>query len=130
MSVSGCALVAESCPALCNPTDCSLPVSSVHGLLQARILEWVAISFFPALGLNPGLLHCRQILYPLSHQRSPVYSFIYMAVPGFSCGARSGSSSLIRNQTGYFYFSHSSRYIVVSHLCLFFKGEEICHNLV
>ena len=30
----------------CNATDCSLPGSSVHGLLQARILEWVAISFF------------------------------------------------------------------------------------
>ena len=34
--------VAQLCPALCNPTDCSLPDSSVHGILQARILEWVA----------------------------------------------------------------------------------------
>ena len=38
-------LVAQSCPALCNPMDCSLPHSSVHGILQARILEWVAIHF-------------------------------------------------------------------------------------
>ena len=45
--------------------DCSLPDSSVHGLLQARILEWVAISF--SRGSNPSLLHFRQILYPLSH---------------------------------------------------------------
>ena len=37
--------VAQSCPALCNPLDCSLPGSSVHWILQARILEWVAISF-------------------------------------------------------------------------------------
>ena len=37
--------VAQSCPTLCNPMDCSLPGSSVHGTLQARILEWVAISF-------------------------------------------------------------------------------------
>ena len=37
--------VAQSCPTLCNPVDCSLPGSSVHGILQARILEWVAISF-------------------------------------------------------------------------------------
>ena len=37
--------VAQSCPTLCDPMDCSLPDSSVHGLLQARILEWVAISF-------------------------------------------------------------------------------------
>ena len=36
---------AQSCPALCDPIDCSLPSSSVHGILQARILEWVAISF-------------------------------------------------------------------------------------
>ena len=38
-------LVAQSCPTLCNPTDWSLPDSSVHGILQARILEKVAISF-------------------------------------------------------------------------------------
>ena len=36
--------VAQSCPTLCNLVDCSLPGSSVHGILQARILEWVAIS--------------------------------------------------------------------------------------
>ena len=35
----------QSCPTLCNPMDCSLPSSPVHGVLQARILEWVAISF-------------------------------------------------------------------------------------
>ena len=33
----------QSCPTLCNPMDCRLPGSSVHGILQARILEWVAI---------------------------------------------------------------------------------------
>ena len=38
-------LVAQSCPALFNPMDCSPPGSSVHGTLQARILEWVAIPF-------------------------------------------------------------------------------------
>ena len=37
--------VAQSCLTLCDPVDCSPPVSSVHGILQARILEWVAISF-------------------------------------------------------------------------------------
>ena len=36
--------VAQSCPTLYNPMDCSPPGSSVHGILQARILEWVAIS--------------------------------------------------------------------------------------
>ena len=37
--------VAQSCPTLCDPMDCSLPGSSVHGVFQAGILEWVAISF-------------------------------------------------------------------------------------
>ena len=122
---------------LCDPMDCSLPGSSLHGIFQARILKWVAISFsrgsswsrdgtrisciggrffttqlpgksilkyewkslrhvwlfaapwnspgqntgvdslfllqgiFPTQGLNPGLLHCRRILYQLSYQGSP-----------------------------------------------------------
>ena len=38
--------VAQSCLTLCDPMDFSLPGSSNHGILQARILEWVAISFF------------------------------------------------------------------------------------
>ena len=37
--------VAQSCPTLCDPTDCSLPGFSIHGIFQARVLEWVAISF-------------------------------------------------------------------------------------
>ena len=37
--------VAQSCPTLCDPMDCSLPGSSVHGIFQARVPEWVAISF-------------------------------------------------------------------------------------
>ena len=37
--------VAQSCTTLCDPMDCSLPCSSIHGIFQARVLEWVAISF-------------------------------------------------------------------------------------
>ena len=37
--------VAQSCPTLCDPMDCSLPRSSAHGIFQARVLEWVAIAF-------------------------------------------------------------------------------------
>ena len=66
--------VAQSCPTLCDPKDCSLPGSSVHGIFQAIVLEWTAISFsrgiFPTQGSNPGLPHCRQTLYRLSHQGS------------------------------------------------------------
>ena len=106
----------QSCPTLCNPMHCSPPGSSVHGILQAKLLEWVAMPFcsgfspprdwthtscllqwqalslppgkpdglsgnstemdfnfllqgiFPTQGSNPGLPHCRQMLYHLSHQ--------------------------------------------------------------
>ena len=71
-----CDLLAKSCQALCDPMDHRLPGSSVHGISQARILEWVAISF--AMGSSrprgrtcdscrrspaDGLLHRRQILH-------------------------------------------------------------------
>ena len=63
-TVSSTVKVTHSCPALCNPMD-----YIVHGILQARILEWVAFSrgSSQTQGLNPGLLHCRQILYQLSY---------------------------------------------------------------
>ena len=41
--------VAQSCPTLCDPMDCSLPGSPVHGIFQARVLEWGAIAFSIAL---------------------------------------------------------------------------------
>ena len=47
------------CLTLCNPTDCDPSGSSVHGILQARILEWVAILFsrvLPNAGIKPGSL--------------------------------------------------------------------------
>ena len=69
--------VAQSCLTLCDPMDCSLPGSSVYGILQARTLEWVVIhsllqGIFPTQRSNPGRLHYRQIIYHLSHQGSPV----------------------------------------------------------
>ena len=45
MKVKSESEVAESCPTLSNPTDCSLPGSSVHGIFQAGVLEWGAIAF-------------------------------------------------------------------------------------
>ena len=65
-------LVPQWCLTLCDPVDCRLPGSSVHGILQARILEWGALFFIQEIFLtqrsNPGLLLCRQILY---HPGSP-----------------------------------------------------------
>ena len=68
-------LVTQSCLTLCDPLGYRPPSSSAHGIFQSRILEWVAIfllqGIFPTQGWNPRLLyllHCKQILYPLSHQ--------------------------------------------------------------
>ena len=55
--------VAQSCPTFSDPMDCSLPGSSTHGIFQARVLEWVAISFSrrrtwqPTLVFLPGEFH-------------------------------------------------------------------------
>ena len=63
MKVKNESEVAQSCPTLSNPVDCSLPGSSTHGILQARALEWGAIAFSkdPLLyrleGLSPGRCH-------------------------------------------------------------------------
>ena len=48
-------LVIQLCPTLCEPMDCSSPGSSAHGILQARILEWVAIPFSLGELPNPGI---------------------------------------------------------------------------
>ena len=46
--------VAQSCPTLSDPVDCSLPGSSVHGIFQARVLEWGAIAFVAAGTIRPS----------------------------------------------------------------------------
>ena len=67
--------VTQSCPTLCDPTDCSPAGSSVHGILQARTLEWVAVSFSRGSSRPRDqtwvFLYCRQTLYRLNHQGSP-----------------------------------------------------------
>ena len=57
--------ITQSCPTLCDPMD-----YTVHEILQTRILEWVTVPFSGNLP-NPGLSHCRQIIYQLIHQGSP-----------------------------------------------------------
>ena len=78
--------VTQLCPTLRKPMDCRPPGSSAHGILQARILNWsisssivdwcISIHFplqgiFQTQGSYLSLLHCRQILYFLSHWGSP-----------------------------------------------------------
>ena len=72
-TMNHCCSVAKSCRTICTPMDCSLPDFSVHGISQARTLEWVAISFSKASFWHRDLTCVcyigRQILY-LSHQGS------------------------------------------------------------
>ena len=88
-------LVAQSCPTLCNLMDCSPPGSSVHGDSPGKNNGVGCYAFFQGnfliQGLNPGLLHCKQILYCLSHQGSP--RILEWVAYHFSRG-----SSRLRNQ--------------------------------
>ena len=69
-------MCAQSCPALCNPMCCSPPGSSVPGVFQARVLEWVAVSLSreSSRPRDQTWVSCigRRILYRWSHQGSPM----------------------------------------------------------
>ena len=74
----GHAKLLQSCLTLCNSMDCSLPGSSAHGILWAKTLEWVAISFsrgiFQIQGWNPhllSLLHWQASSLPLAPPKKP-----------------------------------------------------------
>ena len=72
-----CVLVAQSCWTLCYPVDCGPPGSFVHGILQVRILEWVAISFSRGYSRSRDwTLDYRQSLCHLSHKGSLVIMVI------------------------------------------------------
>ena len=86
-----CMLVAQSCPTLCDPMN--PPGSSVHGILQARTLEWVAILFFKftyllfIVGCSGSLLLCahRLSLVAVFGDYSPVGGAQLLTARGFSC---------------------------------------------
>ena len=70
----------QSCLTLCDPIDCSPPGSSVHGISQARTLEWISFPF--SKGSSPPrdqtqVSYCRWILYQLNHQGSPFISITH-----------------------------------------------------
>ena len=79
-------VVAQSCPTLCDPVDCSSPGSSVHGVLQARILQWVAVPSPGDLpnprGIEPMslcLLYWQASSLPLAPPGKP-YIHVYMCM--------------------------------------------------
>ena len=88
-------LVAQSCLTLCNPMDCSLSGSSVHGILRARILEWVAMPsfrgyclfFFSCVTMKVFSLLVKRILHVKSvfHLLSSTQGLAYTITSPFSC---------------------------------------------
>ena len=71
------ALVAQLCATLCNPMYCSLPCSSVHGILQARILEWIATpGDLPNPGIEPRSPALQADSLPSKPQGSPVMGVV------------------------------------------------------
>ena len=145
--------VAQSCLTLCDLMDYSLPGSFVYGILQARILGWVASrsllqGIFPTQGMNPGLLHCRLILYYLSRQGNTrilewtAYPFSSGSSQasnrnGVSCFAgRFFTSWATREAQGspYYYFTFQflnevwhgiSFHILICHQDIFFEEKSI-----
>ena len=80
-------LVTQSCPTLCGPKDCSPPGSSIHGDSPGKNTgvgcHALIQGIFPTRGSNPGLPHCRRILYHLSHQGSP--NFVNLIIKPRNC---------------------------------------------
>ena len=74
--------VAQSCPTLCDPMDCSLPGSSVHGILQARILEWV-VQCMKVKSESEVVQSCVTLCYPMdcSLPGSSVHEILQARVP-------------------------------------------------
>ena len=91
MKVESDSEVAQSCPTLSDPKDCSLPGSSIHGIFQARVLEWGAIAFSPkhplashylvkhlfCLALPPIWYHAGYLLPRKPHPHMPIPGLKY-----------------------------------------------------
>ena len=123
---SAVCLVAQSCPTLCKPLYCSLPGNSVHrnspdkntGMGRHVFLQQI----FPTQESKPGLLHCRRIIYSLSHQgNSRILECV--AYP-FSRG-----SSKPRNQTGVIFIAggFSTRWAIRETLKVLLSNFEKVH---
>ena len=104
--------VAQLCPTLCNPIDCSPPGSPIHGILQARVLEWGAIAF--SMGLNKCVMAYtpHRIIQCLHYPKNPL------------CSACSSSPAPILTScrtTDFFFFVFHS-------LCSFALSRMSCNS--
>ena len=72
MKLKSESVVAQPCPTLSDPMDCSLPGSSVHGIFQARVLEWGAIAFSARSHMPQQRVHMLHLRIPHLQQRSKI----------------------------------------------------------
>ena len=128
--------VAQLCPTLCNPIDCSLPGSSIHGVFQVRVLDWVTISFsrgFPNPEIKPrspalqvDSLPCEPAGKPLSKGLSirfpaQVGEAASKLVKLFAYCLNSNQPtppSFLSEQSHYLFFANSGLYLPFSRLQL------------
>ena len=82
-----CANLVQSCLTLCDPMDCSLPGSSVHGSFQARVLEWGAIAFSKEVStdlFSSSLIFSLAMLsLQMSHWRHVLFLLIWLSILDF-----------------------------------------------
>ena len=78
LPISDMHVCVQSCLTLCDTVDSSLPDSSLHGKNTGVDCHSLLQGIFPNQGSNPGLLHCRRILYHLSHHMWLHHSFPFM----------------------------------------------------
>ena len=64
--------VAQLCPTLSDPMDCSLPSSSIHGIFQARVLEWGAIAFSDLSSMTPQNIHVSLVVFSIQRSSTAV----------------------------------------------------------
>ena len=136
-------LVTQSCLTLCDPMDCSPTGSSVHEIFPGKNTGVGSLSLlqeiFPTQGSNPGLPHCRQILYHLSHQGSPVIGFGFLCAwnsPGKNTGVSCHSllqgifptqglnSGLLHCRQTLYHLSHQGRFQRNKHKILLGKKKR------
>ena len=142
-------LVAQSCPTLCDPMDCSPSGYSVHGDSAGKNTGMGCHALFQRVfltqGSNPGLSNCRQILYHLSHQLSPrilewvAYPFSRGPSPprnwtGVSCLAGRFFTRWATREAFFFFFSFQWRVIFTSplffllHHLFYLVSSLLIHN--
>ena len=143
-------LVTQSYLTLCDPKDCNLPGSSVHEDSPTKNNE-VGCSallqgIFPTQGSNPGLLHCRWVLYQLRHQGSPrILEWVVYPFSRATCQPRNWTG--VSYIAGGFFTSWATReaegtifdifkysimdiYIYLNHFTVHLKLTQYCKSII